>query len=93
MQWMDDISSRTGADYDRVFVQRVREAHGIVLPVIAAVRIGTRNDMVRAFAELADAFVSRHCQYLESTGLVELRGPARARPRPGCCRAPPIRAT
>ena len=70
MSWMADISSRTGAEYDRVFIQRVREAHGIVLPVIAAVRIGTRNDKVRAFAELADSFVSRHCQYLESTGLV-----------------------
>jgi len=70
MQWMSDISSRSGAEYDRVFIQRVREAHGIVLPIIAEVRIGTRNDKIRAFAELADSFVSRHCKYLEGTGLV-----------------------
>jgi predicted outer membrane protein len=70
MAWMADISSRTGADYDRTFVQKVREAHGIILPAIAAVRSGTRNDKVRAFAEVADQFVSRHHQYLESTGLV-----------------------
>lgn len=70
MQWMADISSRTGAEYDRVFVQRVREAHGIILPAIAAVRSGTRNDKVRAFAEVADTFVTRHHEYLESTGLV-----------------------
>jgi predicted outer membrane protein len=70
MGWMADISSRTGADYDRVFIQRVREAHGQILPAIAAVRSGTRNDKVRQFAEVADSFVSRHCQYLESTGLV-----------------------
>ncbi len=70
MGWMADISSRTGADYDRVFIQRVREAHGTILPAIAAVRSGTRNDKVRQFAEVADSFVSRHCQYLESTGLV-----------------------
>ena len=70
MAWMADISSRTGSDYDRTFVQKVREAHGIILPAIAAVRSGTRNDKVRAFAEVADQFVSRHHQYLESTGLV-----------------------
>ena len=70
MAWMADISSRTGADYDRTFVQRVREAHGIILPAIAAVRSGTRNDKVRAFAEVADQFVTRHHEYLESTGLV-----------------------
>jgi predicted outer membrane protein len=70
MQWMADISSRTGAEYDRVFVQRVREAHGQILPAIAAVRSGTRNDKVRAFAEVADTFVTRHHEYLESTGLV-----------------------
>jgi predicted outer membrane protein len=70
MAWMADISSRTGADYDRTFVQRVREAHGIILPAIAAIRSGTRNDKVRAFAEVANQFVTRHHQYLESTGLV-----------------------
>lgn len=70
MAWMADISSRTGADYDRTFVQKVREAHGIILPAIAAVRSGTRNDKVRAFAEICDQFVTRHHEYLESTGLV-----------------------
>jgi predicted outer membrane protein len=70
MSWMADISSRTGAEYDRTFVQRVREAHGQILPAIAAVRSGTRNDKVRAFAEVADTFVTRHHEYLESTGLV-----------------------
>ena len=70
VQWMSDISSRTGADYDREFVQVVRAAHGQILPAIAAVRSGTRNDKVRAFAEVADQFVTRHHDYLESTGLV-----------------------
>ena len=90
---MSDISSRTGSDYDRVFVQRVREAHGNILPAIAAVRSGTRNDKVRAFAEIADTFVTRHHQYLESTGLVNyaaLPTPAVARP---ALRRRPTRAT
>jgi predicted outer membrane protein len=69
--WMDEISSQTGSSYDRTFVQIVREAHGQVLPVINEVRSGTQNDLVREFAETADEFVTRHHQYLESTGLVD----------------------
>jgi predicted outer membrane protein len=69
--WMDEISSQTGSDYDRVFVQRVREAHGAVLPVIAEVRASTQNDLVREFAVTAAEFVTRHHEYLESTGLVD----------------------
>lgn len=69
--WMTDISSRTGADYDRVFVQRLRAAHGTILPVVNEVRTGTRNELVRKFAVTADQFVSRHCEYLESSGLVD----------------------
>ncbi|OZM82842.1 DUF4142 domain-containing protein [Pseudonocardia sp. MH-G8] len=69
--WMDEISSATGSDYDRVYVQRLREAHGAVLPVISEVRSSTRNDMVRDFAVTAAEFVGRHHDYLESTGLVD----------------------
>lgn len=69
--WMDEISSATGSDYDRIFVQRLREAHGAVLPVISEVRSSTRNDLVRDFAVTSGEFVSRHHDYLESTGLVD----------------------
>ena len=69
--WMDEISSQTGSDYDRVFVQRLREAHGAVLPVIAEVRSSTRNSLVREFAVTAAEFVTRHHAYLEGTGLVD----------------------
>jgi predicted outer membrane protein len=69
--WMDEISSQTGSDYDRRFVQIVREAHGNVLPVISEVRSGTQNELVREFAETARQFVTRHHEYLESTGLVD----------------------
>ena len=68
--WMKEISSKTGSDYDRTVVQRLREAHGIVLPIIAEVRVGTRNDMVRAFAADTQEYVTRHITYLETTGLV-----------------------
>jgi predicted outer membrane protein len=71
LAWMEEISAKTGSEYDRAFTQRLREAHGGVLPVIAQVRAGTRNELMRAFAAEADEYVSRHIQYLEGTGLVD----------------------
>ena len=68
--WMKEITAATGSDYDRIAVQRLREAHGIVLPVLAQVRVGTRNDAVRAFAIEGTQYVNRHLTYLEDTGLV-----------------------
>jgi hypothetical protein len=68
---MKEIASKTGSDYDRTAVQRLREAHGIVLPILAQVRISTRNDLVRQFAADGTLYVTRHIGYLESTGLVD----------------------
>jgi len=69
--WMSEISAATGSDSDRIFVQRVREAHGIVLPLLAQVRVSTRNSLMREFATVGTTFVNRHIGYLESTGLVD----------------------
>ena len=69
--WMAEISAQTGAEYDRTAVNLLRQAHGKVLPVIAQVRSGTRNELVRDFATTAAQFVTRHHEYLESTGLVD----------------------
>lgn len=69
--WMNDLTARTGTDYDRQFVQILRAAHGSVLPVITEVRVGTRNELMRQFATEADTYVTRHIGYLESTGLVD----------------------
>ncbi|HEX2298417.1 MAG TPA: DUF4142 domain-containing protein [Pseudonocardiaceae bacterium] len=71
MAWMSEITSKTGSEYDRTFVQIVREAHGMILPVISEVRSGTQNDLIRELAETGNEFVTRHHQYLESTGLVD----------------------
>jgi len=78
--WMNEISQQTGSDYDRVFVQRLRDAHGTVLPIIAQVRATTRNELMRQFAETANAFVSRHIGYLEGTGLVDYAALPQASP-------------
>jgi predicted outer membrane protein len=68
--WMKEITAATGSDYDQIVVQRLREAHGIVLPLITTVRVGTRNSLVRTFAADTQEYVTRHIGYLESTGLV-----------------------
>ncbi|TQM38221.1 DUF1996 domain-containing protein [Pseudonocardia cypriaca] len=69
--WMQEISAQNGADYDRTAVNLLRQAHGKVLPAIANVRSGTRNQLVREFATTSAQFVTRHHEYLESTGLVD----------------------
>ncbi|MFC4943848.1 DUF4142 domain-containing protein [Pseudonocardia sp. GCM10023141] len=69
--WMQEISAASGSDYDRVFIQRLREAHGIVLPIISEVRVSTRNELIRQFADTADKFVRGHIQHLEDSGLVD----------------------
>jgi predicted outer membrane protein len=68
--WLRDIDARRGAAFDERAVFLLRQAHGTVLPVLAQVRAGTRNAVIRQFTTDAMAFVQRHIQYLESTGLV-----------------------
>ncbi|MGQ0777895.1 MAG: DUF4142 domain-containing protein [Pseudonocardiales bacterium] len=69
--WMAEIAGQTGPDFDRTFVQRLRAAHGKVLPIVAAARADTSNDLIRSFTTTAAEFVTRHHEYLESTGLVD----------------------
>ena len=69
--WLDEIARAEGAELDRIFIDRLRAAHGKVFTVIAGVRAGTRNDLVRDFAAEANAAVLRHMSYLESSGLVD----------------------
>lgn len=72
--WIKDISSKTGQEFDRTFVDRLRAAHGTVFGLVAEVRAGTRNDTVRAFAQTANNIVMRHMTLLEGTGLVTSHG-------------------
>ena len=69
--WMYQITQAAGSNYDWTSVNLLRQAHGAVLPTIIAVRVGTRNELVRAFADKAAPYVARHIGYLESTGLVD----------------------
>jgi predicted outer membrane protein len=69
--WMREIDAQRGAEFDDRAVFLLRQAHGKVLPVLAQVRAGTRNAVIRGFTTEATTFVQRHIQYLESTGLVK----------------------
>jgi predicted outer membrane protein len=69
--WMREIDEQQGAAFDERAVFLLRQAHGIVLPFLAQVRVSTHNPEIREFAAESMAFVQRHIEYLESTGLVD----------------------
>ena len=69
-QWMAEISSKSGVDFDKTYVNRLRAAHGTIFGLIAEVRAGTTNDAMRAFAQQANDIVMKHMTLLESTGYV-----------------------
>jgi predicted outer membrane protein len=69
--WLKEMQGSTGAQFDQIFVDRLRAAHGAVFPAIAVVRTGTRNEVVRVLAQQSNDFVMNHLTLLESTGLVD----------------------
>ncbi len=69
--WMNQLSTMWGSQYDVAWANFLRRAHGKVFSVIADVRANTQNELVRSFAQTANAFVLRHMTLLESTGLVD----------------------
>jgi predicted outer membrane protein len=82
---LDRMAAAEGEAFDLEFVQRLREAHGSIYSIIAYVRSGTQNDLMREFADTGEEFVGRHMEYLESTGLVDW---AHIPPPPGPAGAP-----
>lgn len=69
--WVDEITGADSADFDRVYVNRSRAAHGSVFGLASQVRAATRDDAMRSFAQTAVDTVMRHMTLLESTGLAE----------------------
>lgn len=68
--WMNEISAKTGDEFDIAFANRLRAAHGTVFGLIAEVRAGTRNPVIRDFATQANDIVMKHMTLLEGTGHV-----------------------
>jgi len=83
--WMAEMTNaRTPQEYDRVFVSRLRAAHGAVYGLVAQIRAGTRNDLIRAFSQRTMEVVLDHITMLERTGLVNFAAlPPPPEPAPG----------
>ena len=73
-KWLGEMRDATGADFDKIYIDRLRAAHGKIFPAIAAIRSGTRNDTVRRLAQQANQFVMTHMTLLESSGIVDFQG-------------------
>ncbi|MFF7447965.1 MULTISPECIES: DUF4142 domain-containing protein [unclassified Streptomyces] len=70
-QWLATLDASQGVEYDRQFANLLRLAHGKVFSVVAQVRAGTRNSLVRALADDANTTVLDHIKVLEATGYVD----------------------
>ncbi|MEU3839629.1 DUF4142 domain-containing protein [Streptomyces sp. NPDC028635] len=75
--WLRQLRAARGADFDRTFANILRLAHGRVLTLVAEVRAGTRNALVRGLADDADTTVLDHIRVLEATGYVDFDALAR----------------
>jgi putative membrane protein len=70
--WLAEMKTATSpAQFDQVFVDRLRAAHGKIFPAIATIRASTRNDSVRKLAQQTNQFVLTHITLLESSGIVD----------------------
>ncbi|PAZ15837.1 Tat pathway signal sequence domain protein [Streptomyces sp. SA15] len=76
-QWLATLNSAQSVAYDREFANILRLAHGKVFSVVAQVRAGTRNSLVRALADDANTTVLDHIKVLEATGYVDFDALAR----------------
>jgi putative membrane protein len=81
--WLREMRTATSSvQFDQIFVDRLRAAHGKIFPAIATIRASTRNDAVRMLAQKANQFVMTHMTLLESSGIVDYGGLPTA-PPPG----------
>ncbi len=69
--WLDEMRDAEGEQFDQVYIDRLRAAHGKIFPAIATIRTSTRNDTVRKLAQRANQFVMTHLTLLESSGIVD----------------------
>ncbi|GIE33930.1 hypothetical protein Ait01nite_069750 [Actinoplanes italicus] len=69
--WLDEMEAAKGEEFDQIYVDRLRAAHGKIFPAIATIRTSTRNDTVRKLAQRTNQFVMTHLTLLESSGIVD----------------------
>lgn len=69
--WLAEMRDAEGTDFDEIYIDRLRAAHGKIFPAIGTVRATTRNDTVRKLAQQANQFVATHMTLLESSDIVD----------------------
>ena len=71
--WLNEMTAAPArsAEFDRVFANRLRAAHGAVYKFLATVRTGTRNTAIRDYAKVCMDTVLDHMTVLEATGMVD----------------------
>jgi putative membrane protein len=71
--WLDEMRAAPARspEFDRVFANRLRAAHGAVYKFLATVRTGTRNTAIRDYAKVCMDTVLDHMTVLEATGMVD----------------------
>ncbi|WP_433304418.1 DUF4142 domain-containing protein [Actinoplanes sp. CA-030573] len=69
--WLGEMRDAQGKEFDQIYIDRLRAAHGKIFPAIATIRASTRNDTVRKLAQRANQFVMTHMTLLESSGIVD----------------------
>lgn len=70
--WLNEMSQApSSAEFERLFAQFLRSAHGKVFNLVAQVRAQSKNSMVRSLATRANTIVLDHITVLENTGLVD----------------------
>ncbi|WP_082772292.1 DUF4142 domain-containing protein [Actinoplanes sp. TFC3] len=88
--WLDEMkAAKSSKQFDQIYIDRLRAAHGKIFPAIATIRASTRNDSVRKLAQQANQFVMTHMTLLESSGIVDY-GALPTAPPPAKTNAGPV---
>ncbi|SDH04446.1 Predicted outer membrane protein [Lentzea fradiae] len=69
--WIAEMEAATGDEFDAVFANRLRAAHGKVYGYAAQIRAGTKNELIRILSTQAMITVFDHIKVLEDTGRVD----------------------
>lgn len=70
--WLNEMRNASSPQqFNQIYVDRLRAAHGKIFPAIATIRASTRNDSVRKLAQQSNQFVMTHMTLLESSGIVD----------------------
>jgi putative membrane protein len=69
--WLQQMSTSSDAEFDRVWTNLLRSAHGKIFPAVGKVRNSSQNTLVRQLASDTNQTVLDHITMLEKTGQVD----------------------